>query len=127
MLCEEVMTTGVEYASLRESVESIAARMRDAEIGWLPVCDDEGHVIGTVSERDIIVKLVAYDMSARAPAGSVMTRDVAACRRDEDVRTAARRMRESRASLLLCVDEAGRLAGIVHLADITPREAGGVL
>jgi predicted transcriptional regulator len=123
MLCEEVMTTDVEYATLRETIESVATRMRDANIGFLPVCDDEGHVMGTVCERDIIVGLVANDMSARSPAGAVMTRELIACRPKDDVRSAARRMRDTRAAQILCVDDAGMLAGVISQSDIARVEA----
>jgi CBS domain-containing protein len=118
MLCSEIMTTVVECATQRETIESVAARMRDADVGFLPVCDDEGRVVGTISERDIVVKLVANDMGARTPAGAVMTPTLVACRPEEAVERAEHLMRRAHTSRILCLDEHGHLAGIVSLAQL---------
>src|SRR5688572_7041109 len=102
MLCSEIMTTGVECAAQRETIESVAGRMRDANVSFLPVCDDEGRVVGTITERDIVVKLVANDMAARTPAGAVMTRGIVACRPEEDLERAEHLMRRAQVPRILC-------------------------
>jgi len=118
MLCSEIMTTVVECATQRETIESVAGRMRDANVGFLPVCDDEGRVVGTITEHDIVVKLVANDMDGRTPAGAVMTPRIVACRPDEAVERAEHLMRRAQTSRILCLDEQGHLAGIVSLAQL---------
>jgi CBS domain-containing protein len=118
MLCSEIMTTVVECATRRETIESVAGRMRDANVSFLPVCDEEGRVVGTITERDIVVKLVANDMAARTPAGAVMTPTLVACRPDEAVERAAHLMRRAHTSSILCLDEQGHLAGVVSLAQL---------
>jgi CBS domain-containing protein len=119
MLCSEIMTTMVECATRRETIESVAGRMRDANVSFLPVCDDEGRVVGTITEHDIVVKLVANDMAARTPAGAVMTPTIVACRPDEAVERAAHLMRRAHTSRILCLDEQGHLAGVVSLGQVT--------
>jgi CBS domain-containing protein len=118
MLCQELMTREVECASPRETIESVAGRMRDANIGFLPVCDEDGHVIGTITERDIVVRLVANDMAARTPAGAVMTRDIVACHPEEDLEHAQELMRRAHVQCVLCVDGSGVLAGVIRLDDL---------
>jgi CBS domain-containing protein len=118
MLCSEIMTPVVECATQRETIESVAGRMRDANVSFLPVCDDEGRVVGTITEHDIVVKLVANDLAARTPAGAVMTPTVIACRPDEVIERAEHLMRRAQVPRILCLDEGGRLAGIVSLAQV---------
>jgi CBS domain-containing protein len=119
MLCSEIMTTVVECATQRETIESVAARMRDGNVSFLPVCDDEGRVVGTITEHDIVVKLVANDLAARTPAGAVMTPTIVACRPDEAVERAAHLMRRAHTSRILCLDEQGHVAGIVSLSQVS--------
>ena len=42
MLCEEIMKRNVQCVTARDSVQDAARRMRDSNVGFLPVCDDAG-------------------------------------------------------------------------------------
>src|SRR5688572_25755310 len=118
MLCAELMKTELECASLCETIESVASRMRDANIGFVPVCDEQGRVRGAITDRDIVVRLVANDLPARTPAGAVMTREIVACRPRDDLQRAEHLMRRAHVSRIMCIDDAGTLAGIISLSDI---------
>ena len=61
MLCKQIVERDIACASLDDAAQVAAARMRTDNIGFLPVCDAEGRVIGTITDRDITLRVVAED------------------------------------------------------------------
>ena len=59
MRCEELMTSEVELLDVRATVRDAARRMRDLNIGFLPIVDDGGQLVGVLTDRDIAVRVVA--------------------------------------------------------------------
>jgi CBS domain-containing protein len=99
--------------------------MRDKEIGFCPVCDDSGRVVGTLTDRDLTIRVLA---ERRRPeetcAGDVMSRGVVACRPTDDLLIAERLMSEHKVSRMLCVDESGKPVGVISLSDIATVNRG---
>ena len=62
MLCKELMKTDVECVSPNDSAQSAARRMRQANVGFLPICDEGGKVIGTVTMPVAIVGVVLMQL-----------------------------------------------------------------
>lgn len=58
-----VMHRGVATVKPGDSVHWAAERMRDWNVGALPVCDDDDRVVGIVTDRDIVVLAVANDFA----------------------------------------------------------------
>ena len=59
MKCKDIMKTDIECVSPQASVQEAARKMRDQNIGFLPVCEANMKVIGTVTDRDITIRAVA--------------------------------------------------------------------
>jgi len=59
MRCAEIMKQDVGCTSPRDTVASAAEKMRAQNIGFVPVCDDDKKVLGTVTDRDIAIRVVA--------------------------------------------------------------------
>lgn len=55
----EIMTGGAECASTSESLADAARKMRDMNVGALPICGEDNRLHGMVTDRDITVKVVA--------------------------------------------------------------------
>jgi CBS domain-containing protein len=131
MLCEELMTSEVEVLDVGTSVREAARRMRDLNLGFLPIVDDAQQLVGVLTDRDIAVRVVAEDRSADVPVDEVMTEDVISCRPDDDLERAEELMRVNQKARLVCVDDAGHVAGVISLTDIAQYEdqarAGGVM
>ncbi len=123
--CLEIMKRDIECLSPRASAQSAAARMRDQNIGFLPVCDERDHVLGTVTDRDIAIRVVAEQLSPQTTAEQVMTPEVVACLPEDDIREAQQLMEQHRKSRILCIDDDGRLAGVISLSDIADRIGDG--
>jgi len=122
MRCEELMTLEVELLDVRATVRDAARRMRDLNIGFLPIVDDGGQLVGVLTDRDIAVRVVADNHGPSVAVDQVMTEDVITCDPDDDVERAEALMSVNQLSRLVCVDETGRVAGVISLSDIAQYE-----
>lgn len=123
--CREIMKREIECLSPRETAQAAAARMREQNIGFLPVCDDGMQVLGTVTDRDIAMRIVAEKLPAGTAVEQIMTREVIACYPQDDIEVAKELMADHRKSRIMCVDDAGALIGVISLSDIAKLEGDG--
>lgn len=123
--CREIMKREIECLSPRETAQAAAARMREQNIGFLPVCDDGMQVLGTVTDRDIAMRIVAEKLPAGTAVEQIMTREVIACYPHDDIEVAKELMADHRKSRIMCVDDAGALIGVISLSDIAKLEGDG--
>ena len=118
MKVKDVMTKLVEFVRPETTVQEAAGKMKDLNVGPIPVCEGE-RVLGILTDRDIVVRAVAEGRDARTTrVQDVMTRDVVCCTEDDDVKEAARLMKEHQIRRVVVVTADKRLAGIVSLGDI---------
>jgi CBS domain-containing protein len=122
MRCEELMTVEVEVLQAGATVREAARKMRDLNIGFLPIVDDAQQLVGVLTDRDITVRVVADDRGPTTVVDDVMSEDVITCDPDDDVARAEDLMRVNQKARLVCVDETGRVAGVISLADIAQYE-----
>lgn len=118
MRCSEIMKTDIECVAPRTSVRSAAIRMKEQGIGFLPVCDESMRPIGTLTDRDIAVRIVAEGASIDAPVESCMTNGVVDCRSSESLEDARDLMEKYQVSRIVCTSAQGRIEGIISLSDI---------
>lgn len=117
MRCDEIMSRDAKCVSPDDSVQKAAGLMRDEDIGFLPVCDEDRRVIGVVTDRDITIRAVAegqLDFKVQ----DCMSEDVLSCAPDEDVLLAEDRMQRAQVSRVVCCDAGGRLLGVISIGDI---------
>lgn len=76
-------------------VEDGAIRMRENNVGFLPVCDQSKRALGTLTDRDIAIRLVAQKKPGSTFVEDIMTEEVVACSPRDDVRDAARVMAQN--------------------------------
>ena len=123
MRCGDLMTSEVEVFREADTVQHVARRMRDFSFGFAPVCDRDGRPIGTLTDRDIALRLCADDLPARSTAvRDVMTRGAVTCLESDALEVAEQRMREHGKSRVMIVANDGRLVGVISLADIAKAE-----
>jgi CBS domain-containing protein len=118
MRCEEIMKADVECCSPRDTVYDAACRMRDENVGFLPICDQSRKVLGTLTDRDICVRLVAGEKSGDTLIEEIMTREVVTCSPEDDVGAAEAMMAENHKSRMMICDRDGRLVGVISLSDL---------
>jgi CBS domain-containing protein len=124
MRCKDVMKTNVHYAALTDTVQSAARAMRDRNIGFLPVRGADGRVVGTLTDRDIAVRVASEDKSAsKCRVSDFMTREVVACLPTDDLARAEELMATHKKSRVVVVDEKGAPCGVISLSDIAERDS----
>lgn len=124
MRCEEIMKRDVECLSPKDTAEAAAIRMRDQGVGFLPVCDPSGKVFGTLTDRDIVVRVLAGKKPGTTLVEHIMTKEVVSCRPQDDLQRAEQLMAQKHKSRIMCIDDNGRLVGIISLSDIAQHVDG---
>jgi CBS domain-containing protein len=117
----ERMSTDVSAVRPDTTLVEAAQQMRISGVGGIPVLDRERECAGILTERDIVVRVLA---EGREPLAAFV-RDVATmhpvtCSPGEDIALVAERMRENEVQHLP-VCEAGEVVGVISLADIVFR------
>jgi CBS domain-containing protein len=119
MLVKQVMTPGAECVRPGNSLHEAAQKMRNLDVGPLPVCGDNDRLVGMITDRDITVRAVAEACDPRTTTvKDVMTPDVVYCFEDQDVHEAARLMKENQIRRLVVLNRDKRLVGFVSLGDL---------
>lgn len=118
MQLREVMTRDVEVIRPESTLVEAARKMKELDVGPMPVCDDN-KIVGMITDRDIATRAVAEGRDPKRTAvREVMTRDVVYCFEEEDVTQAARVMQQHKIRRLLVLNRERELAGIVSLGDL---------
>ena len=118
--CREIMTQQVLTVTPEMSLYDVAKRMKEGDIGVLPVVEkDTNRLIGIITDRDIVVRVVAEEKAVRETlVGDVMTREVFTAKPEDFAFEAIRTMGDKQVRRIPIIDGAGVLQGIVSMADI---------
>lgn len=118
MKLRDVMTKRVEVVAPDASLHEAARKMKDLDVGPLPVCDGD-RLVGMITDRDLTVRATAEGLDPdEATVRDVMTAEVLYCYEDQDVRDAAQTMQEQQIRRLLVLSREKRLVGIVSIGDL---------
>jgi CBS domain-containing protein len=118
MQVAKIMTRGAEVIPPAALLRDAAMKMRQLDIGMLPVKDGE-RLVGTLTDRDITVRATAKGCDPTGtPVREVMTQEVVYCFEDQDISEAARLMQERQIRRLPILSREHKLVGIVSLADL---------
>lgn len=124
MLVKEVMTEGVACARPADSIALAAERMRDLNVGALPVCGED-RLVGIITDRDITVRAIAEGCSPdQITVNDCMTPEITWCFDDEDVSDAACLMEDQQIRRLAVLDHDKRLVGMLSLGDLAVKADG---
>jgi CBS domain-containing protein len=115
---DEVMTVDPIVCDPWTSVADAARLMRDHDIGDVLVSDDNGRLLGIVTDRDIVVRCIAAGIDPTATTLSQMcTDELVAVAPNSPVDTAAQLMREMAVRRLPVVEQ-GQAVGIITIGDL---------
>ena len=122
----EVMTKEPAYCGPETNLAAAIEILWNRDCGVLPIVDSQGKVVGLVTDRDVCIALgtrnrMPSDMTVR----EVSTGRVVACKADDDLRTALATMAREQVHRLVVLDDAGRLQGILSIADVVLRAQAG--
>lgn len=117
MKVNECMTPHVRIASPNDTLREAAQAMADADIGVLPVAEDD-QLVGMLTDRDIAVRGVALGKGPEALVRDIMTVEVRYCYDDQDIDEVLLNMGKIQVRRLPVLNRSKRLVGILSLGDI---------
>ena len=120
MKIRDVMTPNPRTVSPDDTIQQAARIMQAEDTGAVPVVEG-GRVLAVVTDRDIVVRVVAEGGSATSPVREVATKNVICATPDMTTREASDLMSENQIRRLPVV-EGDRLVGIVSIGDLAVKE-----
>jgi CBS domain-containing protein len=119
MKLHEVMTKDVEIIHPDDTLQTAAQKMRDRNIGFLPVCDGD-RLIGVLSDRDMIVRALADGMDSSVIVGrDLITSPAIYCFDDQSLDEAAKLMHDNQIRRLVILNrDDKRMVGVISLGDL---------
>lgn len=117
MKVSEAMTAQVVTAAPADSVQKVAGIMLNIDSGAVPIVED-GKVVGLVTDRDIVLQVVAKGGQLSTPVSDVMSGEVQTCKEDDNLADAAAQMASHQIRRLVVANDTGKLVGILSLGDI---------
>ncbi|AKF95216.1 CBS domain-containing protein [Brevibacillus laterosporus] len=127
----EIMTENLATVTLLDNVYEVAVKMRDWNVGVIPVVNEQKDVIGVITDRDIVIRGLAEKHQGSSKIEEVMSTDIVLGTPEMTVDAAAKLMAQHQIRRLPVVDN-GKLVGIVAIGDMAIRnilqdEAGEAL
>jgi CBS domain-containing protein len=119
MKVREIMTANPIIGRPTDSLQEVAKKLRDCDVGSLPIVED-GKLVGMVTDRDICIRAVAQGLNLDMPVEQIMTKNPKFCLPDMDIEEAAGIM-EGAQVRRLPVLSSNNLVGIVSLGDVAAR------
>lgn len=135
MKVKDLMTTDISCVKEDASAYTVAVQMKKEDVGSIPVCDDNGHIKGIITDRDLVIRAVAkqnhnasiYDLKA----GDIMSLNPVTVSPEMNSHDAALLFSSNRIRRLP-VTENSKLVGMFSLGDLASKpicidEAGDAL
>lgn len=115
---KDVMSQNFKWMSPDVPVSEVAQQMRDMDVGFMPLAEDD-KMVGMVTDRDITIRAVAENKNpAEMKAREAMTAKTYYCYDDQDVEEVCNNMGEVQVRRMPVVNRDKRLVGIVSLGDL---------
>jgi len=114
----DIMTSGVECADENESLVDAARKMRDMDVGALPICGEDNRLKGMVTDRDIVVRCVAEGRDPQdVRVGELAEGKPVTIGADDSIDEVLSAMKEHKVRRLPVID-GHDLVGVVSQADV---------
>lgn len=130
MKVRDAMTPGAECVGETQTLVDAARKMADLDVGSLPICGEDNRLKGMVTDRDIVVKVLARgEDPSTVTAGQLGEGKPVTIGADDSLEEALRTMSEHRVRRLPVID-GHELVGMLSTADLVrslPDESAGDL
>jgi CBS domain-containing protein len=118
MKVKDVMHKGAEWVAPQTPVSDVAQKMRDLDIGAIPVGEND-RLIGMVTDRDIACRGVANGKDpGKLTARDVMSKGIFYCNDTEELEDALRIMEQKQVRRLPVINDKKRMVGMLALGDV---------
>ncbi|GII80023.1 signal transduction protein [Sphaerisporangium rufum] len=114
----EIMTPNAECVNADETLVDAAQKMARLDVGSLPICGTDNRLKGMLTDRDIVVKVLAQGRDPKdCTAGELAQGEAVTIGADDDAREILRTMASHKVRRLPVID-GHDLIGMVALADV---------
>lgn len=120
MKIRDLMTKDVHLARPADTIQEVASRMAKGDFGFVPVADGD-QLIGTITDRDIVVRALATGAAPSAAVVEFITRDPQTVLDTDDLKIVLDLMGSKQIRRAPVVDKHGRVVGVVSLGDLSTR------
>jgi CBS domain-containing protein len=128
MRCQEIMSKNPATLPIEATVLEAARLMAEKDVGFIPLVDKSGIAVGTVTDRDIVVRCVAKGNDCRsAKLSDFGGNQVVFCQAEDDISKARQLMSESRIQRILVCDAKKKPVGVISLQDLAESEDEGAV
>jgi CBS domain-containing protein len=118
MQTREIMTQDVRLIHPDTSLKEAAGKMKQFDIGMLPVVDED-KVVGILTDRDIIVRAIAEGKDPdKTRAGDAMSTDVITAYDDQDATEISELMKKNQVRRLVVLNHDNKITGVFSLGDL---------
>jgi CBS domain-containing protein len=118
-LARDVMTPDPACCSPHTTLDQVAKIMAQANCGEIPIIDSADHLVGVITDRDIVCRVVAEGKNPGAhTAEQCMSQPVVTVRADAPLDEVVSTMERHQIRRVPVVDEQGCCAGIIAQADV---------
>ena len=118
MNVREIMTSNPACCDKETSAQDAAKLMVENDCGEIPVVDNEGELVGVVTDRDICCRVVAEGKSPDTRVEDIMSRSVVTVTPDTEVDKCCSTMEGNQIRRVPVIDDSGKCCGMVSQADI---------
>ena len=132
MKVKDLMRTNVTFLKESATFNDIAREMISKDIGFIPICNDQGNILGAITDRDLMIK--AFDTKENTNsirAKDIMTRNLTVISANDDIHQVSLIFSKSKVHRLPVVENK-RLVGILSISDLAKHriylsEVGNIL
>lgn len=118
----DIMSRDVRFCRASDAIKDCAKSMADNKIGFLPVVDDNGILLGTLTDRDIALRAVAMGKGPDTKVQDVMSGDPVHLHADSTLDEAEQVMMQGHIRRVVVVDDQKKPIGVVSISDIAKSE-----
>ncbi|TVT28957.1 CBS domain-containing protein [Salinicoccus cyprini] len=120
MKVSEIMTTEVETCGPETTIQEVASKMMELDVGSIPVTEG-GNLRGIITDRDLVIRGIAAQFSLDTPVNRIISSDNITGTPDMDVEEAANLMAQQQIRRLPIIED-NKVVGIVSLGDVAVDE-----
>ena len=118
-LAKEIMTPSPQCCSAETLLNEVANLMVEADCGEIPVTDESNRLVGVITDRDIVCRVVAKGKNPSAvTAAECMTQPVVVVKEESTLDEVMDVMEKNQIRRVPVIDESGACCGIISQADV---------
>ncbi len=119
MKCKDIMSKNLKMCRSTCSASDAAQIMKEINSGVVPVVDENNHIVGILTDRDITLNTAAlYKDPSKTKVQDIMSKSVITVHPNDNIDKAIAKMKRNRVRRIPVVDENKSVVGIISLGDV---------